>query len=133
MAALYLDDINDDVDGSIDCQHEVIQLGDHICPFWPIHQLPVVDHLVGLVGVCDQLGGVAADEDHHYGREKGGHGIVSSMVNRDGVVEDGCPDKKSNALSYINLTHLRIPLYMRQLRTERRMTGMRLMIKKLPN
>ena len=89
---LYLDDIDDDVDGSIDCQHEVIELGDHICPEWPIHQLAVVDHLVGLEGVGDELGGVAEEEDHHYGGEEGGHGVVPPMVSRDSVVED-CSSK----------------------------------------
>ena len=51
-----------------------------LCPWRPDHKLPVVDHLVGLVGVGDQLGGVAAEEHHHYGGEEGGHGVVSSMV-----------------------------------------------------
>ena len=70
----------------------MVQPGENLCPRRPDDKLPIVDHLVGLVGVGYQLGGVAAEEDHHYGCEKGGHGVVSSVVTRDGVVEDGGPD-----------------------------------------
>ena len=30
---------------------------------------------------------MAAEEDHHYGGEKGGHGGVTAMMSRYGVVE----------------------------------------------
>ena len=62
---------------------------EYLCPWRPDHKLPIVDHLVGLVGVGDQLGGVAAEEDHHYGGEEGGHGRVTAMMSRYGVVEHG--------------------------------------------
>ena len=69
----------------------MVEPRENFCPGRPINQLPVVDHLVSLVGVGDQLGGVAAEEHQHYGGEEGGHGVVPSMVDRDRVVEDGGP------------------------------------------
>ena len=67
----------------------MVEPGQNLSPGGPDYQLPVIDHLVGLVGVGDQLGGVAAEEDHHYGGEEGGHGVVSPVVDRDGVMKDG--------------------------------------------
>ena len=64
--------------------------GENFCPGWPHDQLLVVDHLVGLVGAGDQLGGVAAEEHQHDGGEKGGHGGVAPVMCRDGVVQAGC-------------------------------------------
>ena len=65
----------------------MIPLGENFCPEWPINQLTVADHLVSLVGVGDQLGGVAAEE-HQYGGEEGGHGVDSSMMAGYGVMLD---------------------------------------------
>ena len=62
---------------------------ENFCPGWPKHQLLVVDHLVGLVGAGDQLGGVAAEEHQHYRGEKGGHGGVPAVVSGYRVVEAG--------------------------------------------
>ena len=76
---IYPGNIDHDVDRGVECKHEMVYLGENLSPCWPLHKLAVFDHLVGLVGVGDQLGGVAADEDHHYGGEEGGHGIVSSV------------------------------------------------------
>ena len=84
-----LDNINKYVDRSIDSQHEVVPPGQDLCPGWPDHQLPVVNHLVSLISVGDQLGGVTAEEHHHYGGEKGGHGCVTAVVGGYGVVEHG--------------------------------------------
>ena len=78
---MYLDDIYKDIDRSVDSEHKVVPTSQDICPRRPDCELPVVDHLVGLVGVGDQLGGVAAEEHHHYGGEQGGHGGVPSVVN----------------------------------------------------
>ena len=39
--------------------------GENFCPGWPHDQLLVVDHLIGLVGAGDQLGGVTAEEHQH--------------------------------------------------------------------
>ena len=82
-----LDNINKDVDRGIDCKHEMVPPGENFCPGWPHDQLLVVDHLVGLVGAGDQLGGVAAEEHQHYGGEKGGHGGVAAVVSGYRVVE----------------------------------------------
>ena len=53
---------------------------------------------------------MAAEKDHHYGCKKGGHGVVSPVVNRDGVVEDGGPANTVIAMSVCVRPHLRIPL-----------------------
>ena len=53
---------------------------------------------------------MAAYEDYNYGCEKGGHGVVPPVVNRDGVVEDGGPDNTVIAMSVCVRPHLRIPL-----------------------
>ena len=87
---LYLDHIYEDVDRSIDSEHEMVPAWQDLCPRRPDHELPIVDHLVGLIGVGDQLGGVAEEEHHHYGGEQSGHGGVPAVVNRDGVVEQRC-------------------------------------------
>ena len=68
----------------------MIPLGENLRPRRPINQFSIVDHLVSLVGVGDQLGGVAAEEHHHYGGEEGGHGVVSSMVAGYGIMVDCC-------------------------------------------
>ena len=40
---------------------------------------------------------MAEEEDQHYGGEERGHGVVSSMVSRDCVVED-----RSSRIAYFN-------------------------------
>ena len=67
----------------------MVQPRENFCPRRPDYQLPVVDHLVSLVGVCDQLGGVAAEEHQHYGGEESGHGGVPAVVNGYRVVKAG--------------------------------------------
>ena len=134
-----LDNVNKDVDGGIDSQHEMVPPGQDLCPGRPDQQLPVVDHLVSLIDVGDQLGGVAAEEHHHYGGEQRGHGGVTAMVSssRYGVVEQGGSGvrqlKLNRTMTNEKLYYLLIPLNMRKLRTERRMTGMRLITRKFPN
>ena len=66
----------------------MIPLGENLCPGRPINQFSIEDHLVSLMGVGDQLGGVAAEEHHHYGGEEGGHCVVSSVVAGYGVMVD---------------------------------------------
>ena len=90
LCLLYLDHVYEDVDRSVDSEHEMVPARQDLCPRWPDHELTIVDHLVGLVGVRDQLGGVAAEEHHHYGGQQGGHGGVPPVVNSDGVVEQRC-------------------------------------------
>ena len=45
-------------------------------------------HLIGLVGVGKDLGGVAEDKDHNDAGQQGGHGRVSPVVGGDAVVQD---------------------------------------------
>ena len=77
---LNLDNVNKNVDGGIDRQHEMVPPREHLRPGWPHNQLLVDDHLVGLEGAGDQLGGVAAEEHQHYGGEESGHGGVPAVV-----------------------------------------------------
>ena len=48
---LYLDHIYEDVDRSIDSEHEIVPAWQDLCPRRPDHELPIVDHLLGLIGV----------------------------------------------------------------------------------
>ena len=85
--------------------------GQDLCPGRPDYQLPIVDHLIGLIGVGDQLGGMTAEEHHYYGGEKGCHGVVSSMMTGYGVVEDGGSGNWRFAANLTkHLSDLRTPL-----------------------
>ena len=41
-----LDDIDEDVDGGVDGQHEMVPLGQDLSPWRPVDQAAVVEHLV---------------------------------------------------------------------------------------
>ena len=69
--------------------------GENFCPGWPHDQLLVVDHLVGLVGAGDQLGGVTDEEHQHNGGEEGGHGGVATVVSGYRIVEYCRSESKS--------------------------------------
>ena len=53
----YLRHIDQDIDGSIDGEHQVVEPAEHLSPGGPGHQLPWIgEHLVRLVGVGHHLG-----------------------------------------------------------------------------
>ena len=82
-----LDDINENVDRRIDGQHEVVPLGEQICPRRPKPQLSVFEHLVTFVDVRDQLCKVAQEKHEDNPCEKTCHCRISSMTGGDGVVK----------------------------------------------
>ena len=43
---MYLDNIDEDVDGSIHCQHEMIPFGQNLGPGRPVNQFSVVENLI---------------------------------------------------------------------------------------
>ena len=109
----YLDHIDKDVDWSIDSKHEVVTPGQNLCPGGPDHQLPIGDHLVGLIGVGDHLGWVATKKHHNYGSDEGGHGCVTPVVDWDGVVELSGSERKSFLFVKKIKNKILIPLNMR--------------------
>ena len=80
--------VYEDVDGGVDCQHQVVEPTEDLCPGRPVEQVPVVDDLVGLVTVGDHLGGVAEEEHEDDGGEERGHG-VPPVCSRDPPVDRG--------------------------------------------
>ena len=53
---------------------------------------------------------MAAEEDHHYGGEKGGHGGVTAMMSRYGVVEHGGSDEVETSWGFENVLDI-LPSY----------------------
>ena len=47
--------IDEDVDGGVDGEHEVITLGQNLGPGWPEEELAIGDHLVCLIRIGNQL------------------------------------------------------------------------------
>ena len=76
---MYLDDINKNVDGGVDCEHEVVPPGENLSPCWPICQVPIVDHLISLITAGDELAGVTEKEDDNNSRKKCGHCGITSL------------------------------------------------------
>ena len=50
-----LDDIDEDVDGGIDGQHEVIPLGKNLSPRRPVKEFSIVKNLISFISICKNL------------------------------------------------------------------------------
>ena len=98
----YLSSINDNIDGTVDHQHEMVPSGEVVRPAWPKLDSPVLNHLknniLGQIYLYNQLnlhcfidiqnqpGGVTEEEDNHDGEQQGGHGGVPAVALGDAVV-----------------------------------------------
>ena len=52
---VYLYHIDEDVDGGVDGEHQVVALGQNLGPGRPEQELAIADHLVCLVSIGNQL------------------------------------------------------------------------------
>lgn len=41
----YLNDINEDIYGRVDGQHEMVDPGQNLSPWWPVHQCAINEDL----------------------------------------------------------------------------------------
>ncbi len=83
---LVLACVDEDVDGGVDDQGQVVDVHQELDPLGPDQQLPVHGHLQALVGVDDGSDEVAGDEDDDDDDEHHGDAVVPALVGRDGVV-----------------------------------------------
>ena len=104
----YLSRINENINRTVDHQHEMVPPREVVCPPGPGLDCTEVNHLRVnfscqrhlcnpfhlncFVYIERKSGGVAEEEDNHDGKEQGSHGGVPAMALGDAVVDQGGPD-----------------------------------------